>query len=169
MGGKKKYPQVRGYRVPPELHDRLTEWRRTEQSKQGAPMSESAAVFELLERGLQSRQSPVAVVDLTGKMLAVIVEPFRYTCVPGTPIVDGGPDNDNARFRLHDLVRVPLTEGVDRLMVGGNLGEQIGGDESRIFVRERRKCRNCDGEVWVIEHVNLRRFGELRGSLLDGN
>lgn len=169
MGEKKKYPPVRGYRVPPELYDRLHEWRRTEQSKQGAPMSESAAVFELLERGLQSRQSPVSVVDLTGKMLAVIVEPFRYGCVPGTPCTDRSPDNDNASFRRHDLVRVPLTEGVDKLMVGGMVDGQVGGNGSRIFVRERRKCRKCHGEVWVIEHVNLRRFGELRGSLLDGN
>lgn len=157
MGDKKKYPPVRGYRVPPELHEALTEWRRTEQSKQGAPMSESAAVFELIQRGLAAPTRAVDMVDLTGKMLGVIVRPFMQRCGFGST-THCPEENQVQAFRDHALFTVPVEEGSRYVRLGG---ESVG-----LRVLERRRCHTCEGEVWVIEHANLRPMGELRDSLL---
>ena len=154
---RKKYPPVRGYRVPEDLYERLHEWRRTEQSKQGAPMSESAAVFELLERGLAAPTRAVDMVDLTGKMLGVIVRPFMQSCSFGSTTYTP-EENQVEAFRDHALSTVPVEEGSRYVTLGG---ESVG-----LRVLERRRCHTCQGEVWVIEHVGLRPMGEIRDSLL---
>lgn len=52
---KPTFPPAKAYRVPFDLLDRLNAWRLEEQAKRGKRMSESEAVFELLEEGLKAK------------------------------------------------------------------------------------------------------------------
>ena len=50
------YPKAKAYRIPEPLLERLHAWRVEEQRKRGKRMTESAAVFELLDAGLTALQ-----------------------------------------------------------------------------------------------------------------
>lgn len=50
------YPKAKAYRIPEPLLERLHAWRVEEQRKRGKRMTESAAVFELLDAGLKALQ-----------------------------------------------------------------------------------------------------------------